>query len=180
MNQQRIPFRAMLGHALLGLTAFGLPVHSALADSRELPASNEKWKAECGSCHVAYPPRFLPASAWRRIMASLDRHFGTDANPDPKSAAEIGAFLETNAGRESHGDADNASTRITESAWFKRQHGELVPSAWTNKLVKTPVNCGACHASADRGNFKEHFNWFRRKNSRYFDDAVKSNNVYWD
>ncbi len=36
-------------------------------DEGRMPAaSNALWQAECGSCHVAYPPRLLPAESWRQ------------------------------------------------------------------------------------------------------------------
>ncbi|MGZ8268326.1 MAG: diheme cytochrome c, partial [Burkholderiales bacterium] len=40
----------------------------------------QRWKAECSSCHVAYPPKLLSAQTWRRLMGGLDKHFGTDAS----------------------------------------------------------------------------------------------------
>ena len=73
--------------ALSLLFLFGLLLDSAMADSKRFSAANEKWKTECGSCHLAYPPELLPASSWRRIMAGLDRHFGADASLDAASAA---------------------------------------------------------------------------------------------
>src|SRR4030065_64847 len=59
--------------------------------------SNAKWKEECGSRHMAYPPRFLSAESGRGMMAGLDKHFGSDASLDAAAAAEIGDFLEKNA-----------------------------------------------------------------------------------
>ena len=153
------------------LFAFGLLVDSALADSREGPAGNATWKAECGTCHLAYPPKLLPAPAWRRVMAGLERHFGTDASIDARAAAEISAFLETHAGRDRHAEAGQETMRITESAWFKRQHGELIPTVWSHRLVKSPVNCGACHAGAERGDFSEHRTWFRTRSSGWYASA---------
>ena len=58
------------------------------------PPTHAAWKAECGSCHVPYPPRLLPAESWRALMDGLDRHFGTDATLDATTAASIRAFLE--------------------------------------------------------------------------------------
>ena len=46
-----------------------LAAAQAGADSHVYPASNEPWKAECGECHVAYPPKLLPASSWRTVMS---------------------------------------------------------------------------------------------------------------
>jgi len=144
---------------------------SALAESREEPAGNATWKAECGTCHLAYPPNLLPAPAWRRVMAGLERHFGTDASIDARSAAEISAFLEIHAGRDRHAQVDQETNRITESAWFRQKHAELVPTVWRHRLVKTPLNCGACHAAAERGDFSEHRTWFRTRSSGRYASA---------
>ena len=126
----------------------------AWADSDISPATDPKWKAECGSCHTAYPPQLLPASAWRRILSGLDRHFGTDATLDAAAAAEIGTFLEQNAGTGKR--VRGAQTlRITESAWFRREHRELPAATWNLPGVKTAANCAACHTTADQGDFRE-------------------------
>jgi len=128
---------------------------SVLADMRISSASNPVWKAECGSCHLAYPPSLLPADAWRAVMAGLDKHFGADASVDAKTAAEIGAFLEKHAGA-SRGKTAKPNLRITETAWFKHEHDEVGAAVWRSPKVKTPSNCAACHRGAEQGNFDEH------------------------
>ena len=138
------------------LFAFGVLTQDAQADSRGISATNEKWKAECGSCHLAYPPNLLPAPAWRRLMAGLDKHFGTDASIDARSAAEIGAFLENNAGQGKRRGSDSGTLRISETPWFRRKHDEVAASTWKNPKVQTAANCTACHAGAERGDFDEH------------------------
>jgi cytochrome c553 len=137
------------------LLLFGLPLDNALADSNRYSASNSTWKAECGSCHLAYPPNLLPAPAWRRLMGGLDKHFGSDASIDTRSASEIGAFLENNAGQGKRG-SDSGTLRISETPWFRRKHDEVPASAWKNPKVRTAANCTACHAGAERGDFDEH------------------------
>lgn len=127
---------------------------SALADSRVSTARNATWQAECGSCHVAYPPSLLPAESWRAVMAGLDKHFGVDASVDAKTAAEIGAFLERNAGRGR--SATKPVLRITETAWFRHEHDEIGAAVWKSPKVKSPSNCAACHHGAEQGNFSEH------------------------
>ncbi len=138
------------------LFAFGLLIDSALADSNVTAAANASWRAECGSCHLAYPPNLLPAPAWRRMMAGLDQHFGTDASVDARAAAEIGAFLERNAGQGRKRGSDSGTLRITDTPWFKRKHDEVAASTWNSPQVKTAANCSACHRGAERGNFDEH------------------------
>jgi hypothetical protein len=132
------------------------PIFMALLGLGSLPALGEDvrtppdpaYRAECGSCHVAYPPQLLPAASWRALMTRLDRHFGVDASLDAKLQADIGRFLETNAGRRSA--APGAEPRITETPWFRREHrGEIPPG-------QNPANCGVCHARAEDGYYDEH------------------------
>ena len=138
------------------LFAFGLLTDNALADSKGLLAGNKTWQAECASCHIAYPPKLLPAPAWRRMMASLEKHFGTDASVDARAGAEISAFLERNAGVGRKRGVDNGTLRISETPWFTRKHDEVAASTWKNPKVRSAANCSACHVGAERGDFDEH------------------------
>lgn len=125
----------------------------AAADGHRFSADNPAWRAECGSCHLAYPPQLLSAPAWRSIMARLDKHFGTDASLDPAAAKEIGAFLDANAGGGRH--AEPGTLRITESRWFRHEHDEVPASAWKRASIKSAANCAACHRGAEQGDFRE-------------------------
>ncbi|MCR4299563.1 MAG: diheme cytochrome c [Gallionella sp.] len=118
--------------------------------------TNAKFQQECSTCHIAYAPGLLPAESWRKVMAGLDKHFGSDASLDAEDNKEITAFLVNNASN--RWSSQSAPLRITESAWFKRKHDsrEINPAIWKNPQVKSPANCGACHPRADRGNFDEH------------------------
>ncbi len=133
-----------------------LIVHEAQASERLDVSGPASWKAECGSCHIAYPPQLLPASAWRQVMAGLGRHFGTDASLDAKAAAEIGAFLENNAGTGKRGRGAENNLRITTTRWFVRQHDELPDNVWTRPSIGGASRCDACHAGAAQGDFNEH------------------------
>ena len=86
-----------------------------------LPASAD-YRSECGSCHIAYPAKLLPADAWSRILGRLDRHFGTDASVDAKTQEEIGRYLAANAGRRRAASPD-PEPRITQTRWFLKEHG---------------------------------------------------------
>jgi cytochrome c553 len=117
--------------------------------------TDDRWLTECGSCHVAYPPRLLPARSWSAIIGGLERHFGSDVSLDASAAAAIRAFLMTNAGR----DASPVGTpplRITQTRWFAHEHGKLDAAVWKGEKVGSAANCGACHRDADTGRFSEH------------------------
>ena len=126
-----------------------------VADSRLGTAGRRSWQSECGSCHIAYPPRLLPARSWRALMSDLDRHFGTTASVDPPAAASILAFLEANAGRD-RSPAAPPLLRISESPWFVHEHDDVAGAVWRSPKVKSAANCGACHQGAERGRFSEH------------------------
>lgn len=117
-----------------------------------LPA-NATYREECGTCHVAFPPRLLPAASWRRLMADLPHHFGTNATLELPARQSLTAWLEANAGgwRVQAPPQD----RITRSAWFEREHREVPADAWRRAAVVSAANCSACHAGAAEGLYDE-------------------------
>ena len=125
------------------------------AEAAAAPATSDAWRAECGSCHVAFPARALPARSWRAIMDGLERHFGADASVDAPKAASIRTFLEANAGRD-RSPGEPTALRITETRWFRHEHDEVPASVWRSPKVKSAANCAACHADAESGRFGEH------------------------
>lgn len=137
-------------------TALLFATTQAPAGERRVAAPTDgRWLTECGSCHVAYPPRLLPARSWSAIVDGLEKHFGSDVSLDASTAAGIRAFLMTNAGR----DASPAGTpplRITQTRWFAHEHGKLDAAVWKGEKVGSAANCGACHRDADTGRFSEH------------------------
>jgi hypothetical protein len=121
----------------------GLPVNTPAA-----------YKTECGSCHAAFPPALLAASDWRKTMARLDRHFGTDASLDAPTHGRLAKYLEDHAGRRAASTKAD-EPRFTTGAWFVREHREVPTRVWSDLRVKTPSNCGACHKGADQGRYGE-------------------------
>ncbi len=152
----RDPITSGLAALAAGFALFAIFLADATAGDRSfVPAADPMWQAECGSCHVAYPPGMLPAPAWRRIMLTLDRHFGVDASVDAGTAASIGRFLDANAQSASSRRVDPAATRITEAGWFVREHRKIAASTWTRADVRSAANCAACHRDAERGDYSE-------------------------
>jgi len=127
----------------------------AQADSPQRVTPLPKYQQECVACHVAYPPGMLPAASWKRIMGSLDKHFGTDASLDEASVREISGWLQTHAGTYKRVSEEPPQDRITRSQWFVRQHREVDPQIWKQAAVKSAANCAACHTAADKGSFRE-------------------------
>jgi hypothetical protein len=155
-----VKVRAMsLRFALAAAAAF-----AALSADAGLPrpvGDDAAWRAECGSCHAAYPPALLSAAAWRQVMGTLDRHYGSDASVEASLAARIGAFVEANAGAADRAAPPSSSPgsrlpRITDGRWFAREHREVSAATLARPDVRGLGNCGACHANADRGRYSEH------------------------
>ena len=133
--------------------------YAAVSDA-QAPAAPAKvaYATECGSCHVAFPARLLGSAQWSQVMGALDRHYGVDASLDAAALATISGYLGVSPKSAAPGTAASVVTtlpRITTSAWFRKEHGEVSSRMWALPAVKTAANCSACHAGADRGDFEE-------------------------
>jgi hypothetical protein len=123
------------------------------------------WKAECSSCHMAYPPGLLPERSWRKMMAELDKHFGQNAGLDAATTKAILDYLVENSAERGTNrrsarflkgiPAAAAPLRISENSYFLREHREVSPDDWKLPKVGSPANCNACHSDAEQGNFSE-------------------------
>jgi cytochrome c553 len=113
------------------------------------------WREECGSCHIAFPARLLPGTAWNAVLEGLDRHYGVDASLPPATVREIRGYLAARSGPDAGAAHVQGAPRITTSAWFRREHDEVASEVWKRPTVRSAANCGACHAGAATGNFDE-------------------------
>ena len=147
----RAPFlQAAVLAAGLGLV---LPV---LADRLPLPADTPAaYRDECGSCHLPFPPSLLSAADWQRTLASLARHFGSDASVDAPSREALGRFLANHAGTSPRLEGAGDPPRLTATLSFQRRHREVPARLWRDPRVKSPANCEACHREAAAGNYGE-------------------------
>ncbi|MFZ1774942.1 MAG: hypothetical protein WAT78_13410 [Rhizobiaceae bacterium] len=119
--------------------------------------TDELTKTECSACHIAFPPRLLPATSWDAMMGGLAEHFGENAALDAASTEAIRAYLNANAGKPSakafYPDG-KPMLRISELSWFVHEHGAKM-SAKEEKKAGTWANCAACHAGAEKGQFDD-------------------------
>lgn len=111
---------------------------------------------ECAACHIAYPPGMLPAASWSRLMAGLDRHYGTDAALDPADVQVVSRWLAAHADTGRRAEAAVPQDRITRTGWFLRKHRHIEADTWRLPSVRSAANCMACHSQADRGRFGDH------------------------
>jgi hypothetical protein len=140
------------------LAALTLAPLMVRADRMPMPAdAPPAFKAECGSCHLAFPPALLGAGDWKKVMAGLDKHYGDNASLDAKTRGLIEDFLIRNAGSAwKLGSATGDPPRLTTTDRFQRKHREISPAVWRDKRVGSAANCVACHPRAEAGNFSEH------------------------
>lgn len=138
----------LISFALLAIPAMGAKMPMP-------PDAPKSYEAECGSCHMAYPPGLLSEKSWQNIMSGLNKHFGTDASLDEKEQKEIVAWLRKNAATKAKYSELAPDNRITKTSWFIRKHDEIRSDVWKRAGVKSPANCGACHTTAAEGIFSE-------------------------
>jgi len=130
--------------------------------------TNPLYIEECGSCHMAYPPGLLPSTSWQRIMATLDDHFGDNAELDDMTGQQLSQYLIANAANQSGyrrsrqlAAADKTGMRITDNPYFRHEHNEIPDFVIRKSGAASLSHCNACHQGAERGNFSEHGIWIK-------------------
>ena len=130
------------------------------------PVTNTLYKTECGDCHMAYQPGFLPARSWKKLMSTLDQHFDENAEVDADTQKQLTQYLVENAAETSNYKRSKAvmrslssqqtPLRISETRYFLRKHDELSDRyVKDNPEVKTFSRCEVCHTEADKGSYDE-------------------------
>ena len=149
---------------VLPLALMGTALHAAQTGGAGKPAA-EQYRAECGSCHMAYPAGLLPARSWQKLLDNLANHFGDNAELSGEARARITAYLlaEGDKPQDRHMTRLIASAppgetplRITGLPYFKHEHREI-PQRYIkdNPQVHSLSNCNACHTRAEQGSFRE-------------------------
>lgn len=130
------------------------------------PVTNDLYRHECGSCHFAYQPGWLPEQSWRDMMSSLDDHFGDNAELNQANHQLILDYLVNNSADKSDSrrskkvmrslGPDAQPKRITEIGFIKHEHDEIPANLiHNNDQVASLSHCNACHQDADQGGFRE-------------------------
>ena len=125
---------------------------AALAEPATV-ASTSPYRAECGSCHLAYPARLLSTREWGIVLGHLEHHYGVDASVDSPTLRIVAEQLDAPV-TTSLGDTGRLPS-ITSKAWFVDEHDEVAAGVFRSEAVKSAANCAACHAGAERGDFDE-------------------------
>lgn len=150
------------------LLLLAISVASARADEDERvpPVTDPVVKKECGSCHMAFSPQFLPKRSWQRIMETLSDHFGENASLGESQRKAVLDYLLANAAdspkasREARRFAESIASgqtplRITEIPRWVREHREVRADRWKSPDVKSKANCLACHKKAEQGIYED-------------------------
>jgi hypothetical protein len=154
--------RTMISLALL----LSAPLARAGDHERVPPVADPVVKKECGSCHMAFPPQFLPRRSWQKLVDGLATHFGVDASLADAQRAAVLEYHVANAGDApgapragakmvSGIPADEAPLRITETPRWIREHRKVKAEKWKSPAVKSKVNCSACHRQAEQGSYED-------------------------
>ncbi|MBF0615005.1 MAG: hypothetical protein G8237_12500 [Magnetococcales bacterium] len=128
---------------------------------------NALYDQECGSCHFAYQPGWLPARSWDKIMTGLKDHFGENATLAAEPQRQLTDWLRVHAADHAQGGkiqkmvrsipAQATPIRITEIPYFQKEHRKLPLRTWKeNPQVRSLSHCATCHPQAKEGSFDEH------------------------
>ncbi len=130
------------------------------------PVTNKTYKDECGACHFAYQPGWLPAKSWEKLLTtqSLHNHFGEVADLDKETLQMIHDYAIQNSADKSYykrsrtvvaaTEGIDAPLRITDVRYISRKHHDIPEKMVKgNKDVKSLSNCNACHVQAEHGVF---------------------------
>jgi hypothetical protein len=126
--------------------------------------TNATYEKECGSCHFAYQPGWLPERSWRAIMSSLASHFGENAELKVSQRQEVLNYLVANSAEKANSlrsheimeviKPEETPTSITKVLYVGGIHGGFLDPAFKGKpQVKTLANCATCHEKSERGWF---------------------------
>jgi hypothetical protein len=114
---------------------------------------------------MAYQPELLPDRSWRKLMDTLEDHFGDNAGLDDATRQEILAYLIAHSAEKSTAEISKeilasipskaTPIRISETKFFTHEHREIKPAVFKRKGIGSASNCSACHTTASEGNYEE-------------------------
>ena len=159
MNRRIKIFVTLLAAMVTGQVAWA-------ADEKPNMAPDAVYKKECGSCHMAYPADLLPARSWQKIMATLDKHFGDNAEFSANEHQPVLAYLNANSMENSKSrrakkmlnsiPATSIPLRIIEVPYIVHEHEKLPAKVLENNPKLSSLSqCDKCHQKAQKGSFDE-------------------------
>ncbi|SFP93529.1 cytochrome b/b6 domain-containing protein [Hydrogenimonas thermophila] len=154
----------MLLFAIL-IPLYATTFDSGLTSSRFVPVNYENEHSlfvdECSACHTLYPPFLLPTNSWKKLMATLQDHFGDDASLEKEDRISIEKFLLANSAGNSTKEAAFYITEslkgkkdiiaITKTPYWIGKHKNLDRDIFISSSIKSKANCKACHKDIEQG-----------------------------
>jgi hypothetical protein len=151
---------------LVALVMFVAAIALAEGGDRVAPITDPVVTKECGSCHMAFPPQFLPRRSWEKLVATLSDHFGENASLGEAQRKTVLDYLVANAADGPRADRQarkfaegippaQAPLRITETPRWVKEHREVRAGRWRDPNVKSKANCVACHKAAEQGIYED-------------------------
>ncbi|MBL4692397.1 MAG: hypothetical protein JKY92_03610 [Magnetovibrio sp.] len=158
--------------AIAGLMVLGAV--SANAAERPFTVQDKVTRAECGDCHMVFPPSRLTRTAWKKIMGSLSDHFGEDASLDADTSQHIeGVYVAGALDRPDKNGKMGIRTKMRLAAWKKKGVVDPLRITETPEWIRHHVvkanykkmsadkkysrgsNCITCHANGERGIYED-------------------------
>ena len=104
----------------------------------------------------------LPEASWKKIMGSLENHFGEDASLDTQTIQRITNYLVGQAGDNKlwsskfvRGlDKKNPPIRITETEYWIGLHPAIAKENAHSPLAGLKASCAVCHLRAEDGYYE--------------------------
>lgn len=137
------------------------------SQSREtMPVANANYAEECGTCHMAYPPGFLPERSWRVLFEKLDDHFGENAELDDELRTELLAYTVSSAAERTNFKYsalildelwDNETpARISQTPFIATLHAQIPRKVVAaDPKIGSLSQCDSCHTRAKEGSFRK-------------------------
>ncbi len=155
-----------IGLAVLAIT-LAASVDAQVAQSLKYDVganTSNVYVKECGGCHFAYQPGWLPERSWRKLMASLDQHFGDNAELKLTVHDAVLAYLLAGSAERATNQRSreilkaigptNTPITVTDVLYVGGIHGGFLNPAFKGKPeVKTLAQCPVCHTRAENGWF---------------------------
>ena len=154
---RRLFLGAVPGALVLAVALRGAATDSASSGNLQVAAftsAQDTFNKQCGACHMAYPPVFLPARSWKAITSDLAHHFGEDASLDKATTKIIADYLMANAADRAPGapagvlrgiGPDDVPLRIIDTPFWNSVHRNIPAAVLARPEIKTKSNCLGCH-----------------------------------
>ena len=141
---------------ILVFTIFISTLFSGVSLADSFSNMDKLYVKECSECHIAFPPVFHSKESWEKVMTTLDKHFGDNAELAPEDVKHILKFLQDNARHTFFWSSSDNPLRFTETRAFRSEHDEAPKKAvGPDSQVKSFSDCKACHKHADKGSYRE-------------------------